>query len=198
MNSWEIKGRTLEFLDETHTYLVDGVIVPSVTQLLGRKFSHKYDNIPAETLRKAAERGTAIHKSIENYCVSHVESDLIELHDFKFLKKMYQFEVMENELPIILDLGGKTYAGRLDMILKMNDKYSVADIKTTSTLDKEYLGHQLNLYRIGVEQCYDYRIEELYGIHLKEGKRKLVKIPIKEEEWLLQSLELNHTTDDTE
>ena len=38
MESWEIKGRTLEYFDESHTYLVDGVIVPSVTQLLSRKF----------------------------------------------------------------------------------------------------------------------------------------------------------------
>ena len=108
-------------------------------------------------------------------------------------RSAYNFSAVRNELPIILDLGGKTYAGRLDMIISINGGYAVADIKTTSSLDKEYLGHQLNLYRIGVEQCYDYKISELYGIHLKDGKRKLVKIPIKEEEWLLKSLGLTGT-----
>ena len=68
MESWEINGRWLEYDDETHTYIVDGIIVPSVTQILGRKFGHKYDDVSAETLNKAAERGTAIHKAIEEFC----------------------------------------------------------------------------------------------------------------------------------
>lgn len=194
MYTWTINGHTLEFIDESHTYLVDGEVVPSVTQLLNRKFGHKYDNIPAETLKKAAEYGTMVHKVVEEYCTKKKESDIRELHDFKFLKKYYGFTVYKNELPIILEFGGKTYAGRLDLILKTNGKrYAVADIKTTATLDKEYLGHQLNLYRMGVEQSYGLKIEHLYGIQLREGKRKFLEIPIKEEEWLLESLGLKET-----
>ena len=197
MEEWKIKNHTLEYVDEYHLYLVDGVKVPSVTQLLNRKFGHKYDAIPAETLKKAAEKGTKVHKAIECYCKGFDDGSA-EVRDFKFLQKYYKFDAVENELPIILTFGGNTYAGRLDLILKINDGLAVADIKTTSTLDKEYLGHQLNLYRIGVEQSYDYKIDSLYGVHLKDGKRKLVPIPIKEEEWLLQSLMLNEPKTDTE
>ena len=187
-----INGRTLEFEEANHIYKVDGVIVPSVTQLLKKKFGGEYANIPADVLQKASERGTQIHKAIECYCEGFDDGSQ-EVRDYKFLERMFQFKAVENELPIILDLGGKTYAGRLDLILKFGDEYAVADIKTTSKLNKEYLGHQLNLYRIGVEQCYDYKITRLYGIHLKDGKRKLVQSPIKEEEWLLKSLELTET-----
>ena len=203
MESWEINGRTLEYFDDTHTYLVDGVIVQSVTQLLNRKFGKKYDSVDANTLKKAADRGTMIHKAIEDYCLKGKESDLEEVKDFAFLQKYYQFVVQENELPIIVDFAGETYAGRLDLILLISDykdkgdgtyfrydKWAVADIKTTSTLDKEYLGHQLNLYRLGVEQCYGYIIENLYGIHLRKGTRKLVEIPIRSEEWLAKSLNI--------
>ena len=190
-------GHRLDYIDDTHTYRVDGLIVPSVTQLLKRKFGGKYDSIPTETLRKASERGTKIHKAIECYCRGFDDGSK-EVRNFKFLKKYYGFETVNNELPIVLKFGGKIYAGRLDLILKMNDELSVADIKTTSSLDKEYLGHQLNLYRIGVEQSYKLNIKRLYGIHLKDDTRKLVEIPIKEEEWLLQSLGLNQLTDDTE
>lgn len=197
MEEWNIKGRKLEYVDQYHLYLVDGVKVPSVTQLLNRKFGKKYDGISADVLKKAAERGTQIHKAIECYCKGFDDGSS-EVRDFKFLQKHYGFETVENELPIILTFGGETYAGRLDLILKIDGKYAVADIKTTSTLDKEYLGHQLNLYRMGVEQSYDYKIESLYGVHLRDGKRKLAKIPIKEEEWLLQSLGLNPSTEDTE
>ncbi len=192
MDSWIINGRCLEYDDETHTYIVDGIIVPSVTQLLGIKFGHKYGDVSAETLNKAAERGTAIHKAIEDFCHGK-DSDMVEVMDFAFLMKHYGFDVLENELPIILDFDGKTFAGRLDLILKKRDEIgkAVADIKTTSTLDKEYLGHQLNLYRLGVMQSYGFNITSLYGIHLKDGKRKVVNIPIKEEKWLAESLNIH-------
>ena len=191
MESWEINGQTLEYIDECHLYLVDGIIVPSVTQLLGRKFGHKYDGISSATLQNAAERGTMIHKAIEDYCHG-VESDLEEVSDFAFLMDKYNFKVIENELPIILNIGGETFAGRLDLILQKSNEIgmAVADIKTTSTLDKEYLGFQLNLYRIGVEQSYGLNITSLYGIHLRQGKRKVVEIPIKEAEWLDESLNI--------
>lgn len=189
MESWVINNRTLEYDDETHTYLVDGIIVPSVTQLLGRKFGHKYDDVDAGVLRKAAERGTMIHKAIEDYCKSGV-GDSMEVKDFAFLQKYHKFTVVQNELPIILDIGGDTFAGRLDLIISFDNVLAVADIKTTSTLDKEYLGHQLGLYRLGAMQSYGYDIQKVYGIHLRDGKRKLVEIPVKEEAWLVESLNI--------
>lgn len=194
MESWEIKGRTLEYDDASHTYLVDGIIVRSVTQLLKMKFGGKYDGIDAGVLKAAADRGTAIHKAIEEYCKTGRNEDVPEVRDFKFLQHHYNFYVVGNEMPIILDFAGETYAGRLDLLLDVNlieHRYSVADIKTTSTLDKDYLGHQLNLYRLGVEQCYDIAIQELYGIHLKDGKRKMVGIPIRSEKWLAESLDIH-------
>jgi hypothetical protein len=68
------------------------------------------------------------------------------------------------------------------MILDIGGDRAVADIKTTSTLNKEYLAYQLNLYRLGVLQCYPDlgSITKLYGIHIREDKRKLVEIPVNE------------------
>ena len=40
MNSWEIAGHTLEYFDDTHEYLVDGLLVPSITQILKYKFGN--------------------------------------------------------------------------------------------------------------------------------------------------------------
>ena len=109
--------------------------------------------------------------------------------DFKFLQKHFKFIPLENELPIILDLNDKTYAGTLDLVLRIGDEFSVADIKTTSALDKEYLVYQLNLYRLGLIQCYDYDITALYGIHINGKVRKLVKIPIIEDYRLIEAME---------
>lgn len=196
MESWEIKGQTLEYDDDTHTYLVDGIIVPSVTQLLHSRFGHKYDNVSEEVLNNAAERGTRIHKAIESWCkFPYPLYDINgtggpwppEVKDYQFLMKKYGYKALHNELPVIIHIGGYTYAGRMDLVLQ-GEKIAVADIKTTATLDKEYLGYQLNLYRLGLAQSYDIVAEELYGIHLKDGKRKMVEIPVKEEEWLVESL----------
>lgn len=183
----EIKGRQLDFIEETHTYLVDGQKVDSVTQILKKLFPNKYSNIDPEVLQRASERGTQVHKAIEAYCKGFDDwSD--EVKDFKFLQKRYNFKVLENELPLILQFGNKIYAGTADMIFKIDNAIALADIKTTSELDKNYLGYQLNLYKIGIEQCYGYKIEQLYGIHIRDGKRKLVKIPVVSEEQLYESM----------
>lgn len=179
-----INGYTLEFDEESHTYLVDGVIVPSVTQILKVRFGHKYDGINKEVLNRAAQRGTAIHKAIEEYCKGKWDNlDVKEVRNFKFLMVKYAFDVELTEVPIIIFKKDKPIAaGRLDLILNdgANQK-AVADIKTTATLDREYLAYQLNLYRIGYMQCYRQDIKRLYGVHLKDDKRKMVMFPVNQE-----------------
>lgn len=181
METWEIAGHTVEYIDETHTYLVDGEIKPSITQILKHKFGKKYDDVDKETLQRASERGTATHKAIEDYCKLGIQTDLKELNNFVFLQKTFKFEVIDNEIPIILFFKGKPVAcGRLDLVLNYAG-LSLGDIKRTYTLDKEYLAYQLNLYRIGYQQCYGKEILGLYGLHLREDVRKFVKLPINEE-----------------
>ena len=184
----ELRGHELEYIDESHTYLVDGVIVPSVTQLLAKKFGHKYDGINPEVLKRAAEKGTAVHNAIEEWCKHGTESDLPELYNFRFLQRQYNFEVLANEIPVILfDNESPIACGRLDLVLKMGDETGLADIKRTSALDKEYLGYQLNIYRLAYQQTYGEDITFLRGVHLREDVRKFVNIPIKEQliwEWL--------------
>ena len=163
---------------DDHIYLVDGVIVPSVTQILSVRFGHKYDGIDRATLRAAAQAGTAVHEAIENYCVNSEESELPELRGFKFLKRSYGFEVFGNEVPVILDVDGEPFAaGRLDLLLREGDKIGIGDIKRTSALDKDYLSYQLTLYAMAFEQSYGVKIEFLRGLHLREDVRKYVKIP---------------------
>ena len=189
METWKIGTNTLEYDDDTHTYIVDGVIVPSVTQILGVKFGNKYAGVNRSTLERAASRGTAIHKAIENFCKYGENDGVKEVHNFNFLKERYGFNVLENETPIIIFKDGTPIAaGRLDLVLDVIRKgkafytkeTAIADIKTTSVLDKEYLAYQLNLYRIGYMQSYGRNISELYGVHLREDKRKLVRIPVNE------------------
>lgn len=180
--TWDIRGQFLEYFDDTHTYIYDGVILPSVTQIIKVKFGHKYDGVPAFVLQRASVKGTAVHSAIERYCKFDEDSELPELYNFKFLRDHYGFKVLGNEIPIVLFQDDKPVcAGRLDLVLEQDGKTGLADIKRTYNLDKEYLAYQLNLYRLAYQQCYDTNIEFLKGVHLREEKRQYVDIPINEE-----------------
>lgn len=192
--TWEIKGHIVEFLEEEHIYLCDGVVLPSITQVLKIKFGNKYDGISHDVLIQASIKGTNLHKAIEIYekvgeetpliwydKYGNEENHSIELRNYKFLKKQYKFECLDNEVPVILFKDNEPVAcGRLDLVLEENGKVGLGDIKRTSTLDKEYLAYQLNLYRIAYQQCYDINIEFLRGIHLRNDVRKYINIPINE------------------
>ena len=181
MQTTVIKGGVLEYIDETHTYIYDGVVLPSITQILKFKFGGKYDGIPKATLERAAEQGNAVHQAIEDFEKQGIESEVPELRNYKFLKKAYNFECIANEVPVVLFKDDEAVAcGRLDLVLKEGDKIGLGDIKRTSALDKNYLAYQLNLYRIAYQQCYGTNIEFLRGIHLREDTRKYINLPINE------------------
>lgn len=185
----EINGHTLEYFDDGHIYLVDGVIVPSITQLLKIRFGGKYQGVDRTTLQRASEAGTRVHDAIEKYCKTGEMADIPEVSNFRFLQRQYGFEVLENETPVILFLNDEPVsAGRLDMVIRLDGHNGIggADIKRTSTLDKEYLAYQLNLYRIAYRQCYGAEWEFLRGIHLRNDVRKFVNIPVNENmAWML-------------
>lgn len=175
----EIKGRTLEYFDDCHIYLVDGFIVPSITQILKHRFGGKYSHVNGEVLRRAASAGTEVHEAIERYCKTGEESDLVEVRNFKFLQKRFGFKVIDNEVPVILCRDGvPVSAGRLDLVLEQDGKIGGADIKRTAVLDKDYVACQLNLYRIAYEQCYGKKWEFLKAVHLRGDTRKYIDLPI--------------------
>ena len=181
MDQWEIKGGVLEYIDETHTYLYDGIVIPSITQLLKVKFGGKYDGIPKVVLNRAAKLGTAVHKAIEDYERHGIEVDLPELHGWKYLKNAHRFDCFDNEVPVVLFKDGEAVAaGRLDLVLVESGCIGLGDVKRTSKLDKQYLTYQLNCYRVAYMQCYCGEISFLRGIHLRNDVRKYIEIPINE------------------
>lgn len=57
----------LQFNEETHTYTVGGVKLPSVTTIISAVGLYDFDHVSAETLAIAAERGTIVHTYVEWY-----------------------------------------------------------------------------------------------------------------------------------
>ena len=181
METFSIKGGTLEYFDDTHTYLYDGIMLQSVTQILGVKYKNDYASVPPAVLDNASKRGTAVHKAIENFNVSGYDDGSEAVRNFKFLQKQYGFEVLDSELPIVIFKDDMPIAcGRLDMTMMIDGQTGIADIKTVSALNKEKIAYQLNLYRIGLMQSYGVDAKFLKIIHLRDGIRKVIDSPINE------------------
>lgn len=179
----------LEYIDETHTYLYNGVIIPSVSQILHEKvFPNKYKEVPEYILKAKAEYGTKVHNSVEMYeanintmqfeeafDTTKIALDLsyiqvVSLKEYICLKEKYNIQVLEQE-QLVCYKG--LYAGRFDMVAKINGKLCLVDIKTTAQLDLEYLSWQLSMY----ELAYGRKFDEFYCIWLpKKDTGKLVKI----------------------
>lgn len=181
ITTWNIKGHIVEFIDDIHQYLVDGCMVDSVSQILGTKYRNEYASVPPAVLNNAAKRGTAVHKAIENYNNSGYDDGSEAVRNFKFLQKQYGFEVLDSELPLVLFKDDMPIAcGRLDMTMLMDGETGIADIKTVSSLNKEKIAYQLNLYRIGLMQSYGVDAKFLKIIHLRDGIRKVIDCPVNE------------------
>lgn len=181
METFSIKGGTLEYFDDTHTYLYDGLMLPSVTQILSVRYKNDYASVPPAVLNNAAQRGTAVHKAIENFNVSGYDDGSEAVRNFKFLQKQYGFEVLDSELPIVIFKDNMPIAcGRLDMTMLIDGQTGIADIKTVSALNKEKIAYQLNLYRIGLMQSYGVDAKFLKIIHIRNGIRKVIDSPVNE------------------
>lgn len=170
--SWDIRGHTLEYDDESHTYLCDGLIVPSVTELIRDYLGSKYDGVPDDVLAEAARKGTLLHKVIENaersgeaeeYELSTEEKEMSdEFASYLRLKEENGLTCEGNEMPLVIYYKGRIVAaGRMDMLVSTPDgRLGIVDFKRTYELDNEYLAYQLTLYGKGLS--YSYNIEPAF------------------------------------
>ena len=190
----------ITFLDEPHIYLVDGIITPSVSEILHFIFPDKYKGVDKRILNCKAKYGTTIHESIEMY-EANIQTMQLEdafnvviqakdlnyiqeasLRQYVKLKREKKLMVLEQEKMIQYQ---RKYAGRFDMIADVNGDLSLCDIKTTAQLDEEYLSWQLSYYELAMGKTFD----KLYAIWLpKKGLGVLKEVERKPKEILLKKL----------
>ena len=136
-----------------------------VTSVLNAIFGNKFENsgIPEHVLRMAGERGTAVHKYIENWLnwydepFKKIDGDPTEPHIgleyavYETVWKEWLDERIDWEIkPLYTEqkiinkkLGVK---GIIDCIAIVNDKVCMIDWKTSSNLDEWSTNCQLQLY----------------------------------------------------
>lgn len=157
----------IEFNEDKHEYVVDGKLFPSVTTVL--KIANEFGKIDKQTLTKAAKFGTAVHKMTELYDlgVLNMETVAVVLTPYlegwkKFLADT-NFKPVEIECRIASKLG---YAGTFDRLGYLDDKLTLIDIKTGTTVQRS-TALQTAAYAHAYEEIHKKKIQQRIALQLK-------------------------------
>lgn len=133
----------IEFLGDTHQYLYNGVLIPSVSAIIQ---DDKYLGIPIDVLKKAAHRGTSVHTATEEIDKDkkvHIDNEYAPyVLQYALWKIKHRKEWTDVETIVYTE----DYAGTVDRIQRKGDKVLICDIKTTSKIYEDSLSLQLAAY----------------------------------------------------
>lgn len=165
----------IEFNEATHEYFNDGKKLISVTQLMRKHgLAPDYSMVNQAVLTAKAERGTLIHKEIEQFIKKGEVGFTSELN--AFIEHIWEsgVKIIQSETIAFNDI----VAGTADLVLEdANGDRIIADIKTTATLHKESVSWQLSIYAKLLEQ---YGCTKGQAFHFdKDGNLSVVEIPLK-------------------
>lgn len=171
----------LVFFDEGHTYELDGVQIPSVSEVTRFLSREVYGDVQQFRLDHAAARGTKIHKlteALDKY--GEIEADAESLPYIKAYVKFRQehdVEWEEIEKPRFHPDG--LYAGTVDRMGTIDGRRGILDIKNSYRIHKPLYEAAQNLYRMTYDPGF---IEVLYILHLKPDETyRLIELPIRDD-----------------
>ena len=172
----------IEFEESTHTYKIDGVVVPSVSEIMTPLTSLYYKEIDKNILDMACYRGSQVHKAIEDfetwgeYTIDDKYKDY--MLNYKIFKKFNEIEIINQEQRLT---NGK-FAGTYDMLAKIDNKTILIDHKTSKEIHNNLLSVQFAGYN---ELCEanGIKVDEFYCLHLTKSKYEFRKIEINKEIW---------------
>lgn len=180
-------SKTLEFppleeltFDEImHRYYVDGTEVPSVSRVMEPLKDANYAGISDKTLKKAADKGTAVHDAIENFVKFGIEDINPEYKPYYDAFMSWWQEkrpiVVGSEIRVYHKLLG--YAGTIDLLCYIDDLLTLIDFKTTYTVSDMSCGVQLEAYAKALES-HGIKVDQKMILHLKrDGRYKPILYP---------------------
>lgn len=173
----QLQDSTVFFNPEEHRYFLNGIELSGITGILHKHiFPDQYKDIPQFVLDRAAERGTMIHESIELLDAGFAPAESTpELENYKRIKAENGLTTVANEY-IVTDR--KHFASGIDLVLSdKEDNIILADIKTTSVLNKEYVRWQTSIYAYLFElQNPGLKVSKLYAIWLRDDKSEFTEV----------------------
>lgn len=173
----QLQDSGVSFDAEAHRYFLNGTELSGITGLLHKQISpDMYHDIPQWVLDRAAERGTMVHESIELFDAGFAPAESTpELENYKRIKAENGLTTVANEY-LVTDK--EHFASGIDLVLSDKDENVIlADIKTTSVLNKEYVAWQLSIYSYLFElQNPDLKVSKLYALWLRGDKSEFAEV----------------------
>lgn len=201
-------GQVVLYSDATHTYIVNGAEVPSITSLLPLLYGDTYGKVNPTILKAAAAYGTAVHGELQKYIDERIAARAsgepdpemgVELmypetaHYFTLIEPIWKITPIMTEKVVVLygPNGMPVAAGRFDMLCKVGDKTTLVDFKTTSTIHRQLVSAQLNLYRKAAIQSGYFSSDDdvaLGVIQLHKDTSKYAPLPVFADDFYLKFL----------
>lgn len=128
----------LTFDEPSHTYRLNGVVVPSVSQVIAPLYAGVFEAIKPDVLERKRQLGTAVHKACELDDKGDLDEDSLTpelrpyLDAWRTFRATHKVEVIENEKQ--LGHSGLRFAGTIDRILRIDGEKWLIDLKTTAML----------------------------------------------------------------
>ena len=182
-----MKASRVTFDASNHTYWLDGKELKGITGVLSRRiFKDKYKDVDSEVLHRAATRGTNIHNECEMWDSLGILPETLEGKNYIKLCEYYKMKVLQSEF-LVSD--NENYASAIDKVFEIEDGIiCIADIKTTYSLDKEYVSWQLSIYKYFFELQTELKVSILYAIWLRGDVAELVEVEDKGTENVIRLL----------
>lgn len=174
----------IRFDEAKHRYFDGDNELISVTKLMAKHgLAPDYSGVPERVLRAKAERGSLIHKEIEDYIKTGEYGFTKEVGEFVRYIGVAGYLVSASEKVVYNDIA----AGTIDLLLVgENGEHIIADIKTTSSVHHEAVSWQLSIYNNlaewGAKKFLVFHFDETGSLRVKEEKPK----PVEEVERLFE------------
>lgn len=186
----------VKFDELTHTYTNEKGTLISTTQLLKKAgISPDYTFVNDEVLQKAADKGSVVHKEIEDFIKNGEIGFTKELGEFIDYLKAHQLTPVASELMV----DDEIVAGTIDLVLKAeNGELILADVKTTSTIHSDSVSWQCSIYKKLYDGSHEQKISRLCVFHFnKDGELNVRDLPIKDDGVINELYEWYKTQPDT-
>lgn len=172
----------LTFEEVPHIYRLNGVEIPSVSRLMEPLKEISYSRVDKKTLKRAADKGTSVHNSIENWIKFGIDDIPSEHRGYfdGFMKWYEKFrpEVAASELRIYHKL--LEYGATIDLLCFINGELNLVDFKTTYILMEMSCGVQLEAYSQALAS-HGIHVQRKRILHIKkDGKWDFPDFPVKD------------------
>lgn len=171
----KLKDSGVLFDEEQHTYLLGDKYLSGITGMLQRQFfPNEFEGIPKDVIDAAAQYGTDVHHSCEDFDFSWINDGTQEVQDYIQICKENNLTHECSEYTVT---DGSDWASRIDKVYRVSDDtFDIGDIKTYGVMTADKLAKakwQLSIYAYLFElQNKKAKVNRLFIIHLRNKQKK--------------------------